>query len=228
MSLSAEPLAGRLKTIIDQMERSKSATHGEALSLGRAPRLIGVTKGQPTEAVEAALALGLTDFGENRVQEAQGKYEALKARHPQIRLHLIGPLQTNKVKEAVALFDVIHTVDREKLADSLKAEMEKQRRTLQCLIQVNVGEEPQKSGVLPQDMDALLAHCRAINLPILGLMAVPPADLPPAPYFAWLYKNARAHDLSELSMGMSNDFETAIRFGATMVRVGTALFGERS
>lgn len=228
MSLADTPLATRLKTIIAQMESSKSATLHAPLSLGQPPRLIAVSKGQPVEAVEAAIALGVTDFGENRVQEAEGKYEGLKARHPQIRLHLIGPLQTNKVKEAVALFDMIHTVDRAKLADSLKAEMDKQDRALPCLIQVNVGEEPQKAGVAPQELDGLLAHCTAAGLPICGLMGVPPVGVPPAPYFAWLYKNARAHDLSELSMGMSGDFETAIRFGATMIRVGTALFGERA
>lgn len=222
-----EPLLEtRLNALLAQMHSSAAAT---VLPLKRVntPRLIAVSKGQPAQAIEAAIALGVSDFGENRVQEAYSKWPGIKARHPHVRLHLIGPLQTNKVKEAVALFDAVHTIDREKLATSLKAEMDTQGRTLACLIQVNTGEEPQKAGAMPAALDGLLAHCAAVRLPISGLMCVPPVGVPPAPHFAWLYKHARAHDLFELSMGMSSDFETALRFGATMVRVGTALFGER-
>ena len=189
--------------------------------------LIGASKTQPTAALEEAIALGLRDFGENRVQEAEGKWPALKAAYPDIRLHLIGPLQSNKAKEAVALFDVIQTIDRPKIADAVAQEIAKQGRQLTLLIQINIGEEPQKAGVLPTELPALLAHCRALSLPITGLMCVPPADKNPAPYFALLHQMAAKEGLSELSMGMSHDFETAIRLGATMVRIGTALFGER-
>ena len=223
MTFQPNPLSERLNAL----QRNIAATPC-ALPKAHAPRLIAVSKGQPVAAIEAAISLGVRDFGENRVQEAYEKWPALLAAHPQLRLHLIGPLQTNKVKEAVALFHAIHTIDREKLADAVAAECVKQSRTLQCLIQVNTGEEPQKAGIIPQALDALVAHCRQIGLPISGLMCVPPAGIPPAPHFAFLYKNARAYAMDELSMGMSGDFETAIRFGATMIRVGTALFGERS
>lgn len=223
MTFQTSPLSERLSAL----QRNIAATLC-ALPGAPAPRLIAVSKGQPVAAIEAAIALGVQDFGENRVQEAHEKWPALLAAHPQVRLHLIGPLQTNKVKEAVALFHAIHTIDREKLADAVAAECAKQGRAVQCLIQVNTGEEPQKAGVAPQALAALVAHCRQIGLPICGLMCVPPAGQPPAPHFALLYKNARAYAMDELSMGMSGDFETAIRFGATMIRVGTALFGERA
>lgn len=224
MSIALSTLSDRLSALLGNI-----AATPRALNIsGHPPRLIAVSKGQSIEAIEAAIALGVADFGENRVQEAAGKWLDVKKRAPHVRLHLIGPLQTNKAKEAVALFDVIHTIDRPRLADAVKAEIDKQGRALTCLVQVNTGEEPQKAGVMPQELDGLLAHCRAVSLPVCGLMCVPPAGQPAAPHFAWLYKNARAHDLSELSMGMSGDYEIALGFGASMIRVGTALFGERS
>lgn len=190
--------------------------------------LIGASKVQPTGLLEEAIALGLRDFGENRVQEAMEKWPALKAAHPEVVLHLIGPLQSNKAKEAVALFDVIQTVDRVKIAEALAVEMQKQGRTPKLLIQVNIGEEDQKAGVTPQDLPGLLAACQGLGLTIAGLMCVPPAEHNPAPYFALMKKLADRHGLAELSMGMSGDFPVAVRMGATMVRVGTALFGERA
>jgi hypothetical protein len=195
---------------------------------GGAVTLVAVAKTHPAAAVEAALAAGQTDFGENRVQEAQAKYPELRRRHPALRLHLIGPLQTNKVKDAVALFDVIQTVDREKLARALAAEIAQQNRRLQLFIQVNIGEEPQKAGIAPRDADAFIKLSRnELRLAVAGLMCIPPADQQPAPYFALLREIARRNDLPELSMGMSGDYETAIRLGATLVRVGTAIFGTR-
>lgn len=191
------------------------------------PILIGASKMQPVETLEAAIALGLTQFGENRVQEAAQKWPALKARHPGVALHLIGPLQSNKAADAVALFDVIQTVDRPKIASALSEACEKLCKRPAFLIQVNIGEEPQKAGVAPKDTAALLAHCRSLGLTIDGLMCVPPEGVNPAPYFALMKKMADELGLRELSMGMSGDFETAIRLGATMVRVGTALFGSR-
>ena len=196
-------------------------------SLGLAPILIGASKTQPVKVLEEAIKLGLTDFGENKVQEAQNKWPALKAAHPQVRLHLIGPLQSNKAEDAVALFDVIHSVDRTKIADALVHACKKLGKQPVFLIQVNTGEEPQKAGIAPREVAALLAHCRSIGLPIAGFMCVPPDGENPAPHFALLKKMAQALGVSELSMGMSGDFETAIRLGSTMVRVGTALFGSR-
>jgi pyridoxal phosphate enzyme (YggS family) len=190
--------------------------------------LVAVSKTHAPDAIEAAIAAGQTLFGENRVQEAQAKFPALRQRHPGLRLHLIGPLQTNKVREAVALFDAIETVDREKLARGLAAEMARSGRRPDCLVQVNIGREPQKAGVLPDDLDALVVLCRdRLALPLVGLMAIPPVDEPAAPYFASLAEMARRHRLPALSMGMSGDFEIAIRSGATLVRVGTAVFGPR-
>ena len=166
-------------------------------------------------------------FGENKVQEAQTHWADLKAGHPDIELHLIGPLQTNKVKDAVALFDCIETLDREKLADALAAEMRKQGRALPCFVQVNTGEEEQKSGVAPRDLPGFLSYCRALELNVTGLMCIPPAGEPAGLHFALLKSLADRHGLKELSMGMSGDFEKAIAAGATYVRIGTALFGER-
>ena len=188
--------------------------------------LIAVGKVQPVERVEAALAAGQRVFGENRVQEAQGKWPALRDRYPGIELHLIGPLQTNKVKEAVALFDVVQTVDRPKLAVELSREMAKQGRTLQCYIQINTGEEAQKAGVLPADADAFIEACRRDHgLNVVGLMCIPPVDEDPALHFAMLRELAKRHGLSGLSMGMSGDYDIAVKLGATHVRVGTAIFG---
>ncbi len=190
--------------------------------------LVAVSKTQPAEAVEAALAAGQRVFGENRVQEAKSKYPALREAWPDLELHLIGPLQTNKAGEAIALFDVVQSVDREKLARALAKEMDKQGRRPACFIQVNTGEEPQKAGVFPQDAEAFVALSRDdLGLPVRGLMCIPPFEEEPAPHFALLRSIAERSGLSLLSMGMSGDFETAIALGATHVRVGTAIFGAR-
>ncbi|BAI73267.1 hypothetical protein AZL_026290 [Azospirillum sp. B510] len=194
--------------------------------------LVAVSKTHPAEAVEEALAAGQRVFGENRVQEAKAKFPALKERFADLELHLIGPLQTNKVKDAVALFDVIQTLDRPKLAEALAAEMAKEMaktgRRPRCLIEVNTGEEPQKAGIAPAEVEAFLADCRdRLGLPVTGLMCIPPVDEEPAMHFALLAEMARRLDLPEISMGMSGDYETAVRFGATHVRVGTAIFGSR-
>lgn len=194
-----------------------------------APTIVGASKTQPAPVLAEALEAGLMHFGENKVQEAQGKWPALKAAHPAAVLHLIGSLQSNKAAEAVALFDVIETIDRIKIADAVANEMAKQTRAVKLLIQVNTGEEPQKGGVAPRDLPALIAHYRDNALPGLhGLMCVPPFDVNPAPHFALLQKLAAEHELPWLSMGMSSDFDVAIRFGATHVRIGTALFGARN
>ena len=190
--------------------------------------LVAVGKTHGADAICAALVAGQRVFGENRVQEALGKFPALRGGFPDLALHLIGPLQTNKVKEAVANFDVIETVDRPRLAEALAREMERAGRRLPCFIEVNTGEEPQKSGVLPEAADAFIADCRdRLRLPIAGLMCVPPLDQDPSPHFALLREIARRNGLDRLSMGMSADYEIAIRFGATHVRVGTAIFGAR-
>lgn len=203
-----------------------------ARAAGRDPAsvaLVGVSKMQPLRRIEAALAAGLRLFGENRVQEAAGRWPELRARWPGVVLHLIGPLQTNKVKQAVALFDVIESVDRPKLARMLAEEMARSGRTLDCFVQVNTGAEPQKAGVPPAEADAFIEACRRdYGLRVTGLMCIPPADEEPSPHFAFLREIARQHGLPHLSMGMSDDFELAVRFGATHVRVGTALFGARA
>jgi PLP dependent protein len=207
--------------------RIEAATRGAGRPAGSVA-LVAVSKTHPAEAVREALVAGHRLFGENRVQEAQAKYPALRESFSDLALHLIGPLQTNKVRDAVALFDVIETVDRPRLAAALAREMEHSGRRLPCLIEVNTGEEPQKSGVMPQAADAFVRECRdQLDLPIVGLMCVPPLDEEPSPYFALLREIARRNGLETLSMGMSADFETAIRFGATHVRVGTAIFGAR-
>ncbi len=190
--------------------------------------LVAVSKTQPAEAVLLAIQAGQRRFGENRVQEAQSKWPALKAAHDDLRLHLIGPLQTNKVRDAVALFDVIETVDRPKLARALAREMEKQGRRLDCFIQVNTGEEAQKAGIWPDAVDDFVALVRdELGLSVRGLMCIPPVDEECSLHFALLREIARRNGLHELSMGMSADYEVAIQFGATLVRVGTAIFGAR-
>jgi PLP dependent protein len=197
---------------------------------GRDPHevnLVAVSKLQPHDRIRAALEAGHRLFGENRVQEAKARWADLRAEYPGLKLHLIGPLQTNKVRDAVALFDVIETVDRPSLADALAKEIKKQGRSLPCFIQVNTGEEQQKGGVAPHGLPALLDHCRKTGLDIRGLMCIPPVDEPPAPHFALLNKLAQRHGLAGLSMGMSADFEQAITLGATYIRIGTALFGDR-
>ena len=190
--------------------------------------LIAVSKTHGPERIRPLLEAGQRVFGENRVQEAKAKWPALKTEYPDVELHLIGPLQSNKAREAVELFDVIHSLDRPKLAQALAGEMEKAGRRPRLFIQVNTGEEPQKAGVAPADVAAFTASCRdEWKLPVEGLMCIPPADENPAPHFALLAKLAHEQNLPLLSMGMSGDFETAIKFGATHVRVGSALFGER-
>jgi hypothetical protein len=190
--------------------------------------LVAIAKTVDEAGVREALNAGQRLFGENRVQEAQKKYPALKAQFPNLELHLVGPLQTNKVRDAIGLFDVIQTLDREKLADALAAEQDKGSKIPRLLVQVNTGEEEQKAGVFPRDAAALIAYARDKKLPVEGLMCIPPADDDAAPHFALLAKIARENGLSTLSMGMSGDFELAVKFGATHVRVGTAIFGTRA
>lgn len=190
--------------------------------------LIAVSKSHPATAAQAALDAGHRVFGENRVQEAQEKWPPLKSAFPDAVVHLIGPLQTNKAADAVALFDVIQTLDREKLARTLAKEMDRLDRRPALFVQVNTGEEPQKAGVLPLEADAFIEKCRTeFGLPVVGLMCIPPVDENPALHFALLADIAARNGLDRLSMGMSADFETAVRLGATEVRVGTAIFGPR-
>src|SRR5215475_12130732 len=191
--------------------------------------LVAVSKTFAADAIEAVIAAGQRVFGENRVQEASAKWPALRERHPGLELHLIGPLQSNKAREAIALFDAIHSVDRPSLCAALAKEIQKKGRAPLMFIQVNTGAEPQKAGVLPEHVDAFIAACRAsYNLDISGLMCIPPVDEAPAPHFSLTAKIAKRNGLKLLSMGMSADFALAIRFGATHVRVGTAIFGPRS
>jgi pyridoxal phosphate enzyme (YggS family) len=198
---------------------------------GRDPetvKLIAVSKTVPAAAIEEAIACGQRRFGENRVQEANAKWPSLQERHPGLELHLIGPLQSNKARDAVELFDVIHSVDRPKIASALAEEMKRTGKRPRLLVQVNTGEEPQKAGVAPSETDAFVALCRdELGLPIEGLMCIPPFDEEPSMHFALLAKIAARLGLRELSMGMSGDFEKAIAFGATYVRIGTAIFGAR-
>lgn len=189
--------------------------------------LVAVSKVQPLERVEAVLDQGHRIFGENRVQEAQGKWPGLKERFPGVELHLIGPLQTNKAKAAAELFDVIQSVDRPKLARKLADVFAETGRPLPCYLQINTGEEPQKAGALPADADSFITECRDLGLPVVGLMCIPPAEEEPSLHFALLAKIAERNGLSGLSMGMSSDFDSAIALGATAVRVGSALFGAR-
>ena len=223
--------------VLDRSGRRRKPVSGRsgriataAREAGRDPDLVGlvaVAKTHGAPAIEAALRAGQRLFGENRVQEALLKYPGLRAAWPDLRLHLIGPLQSNKVRDAVALFDVIETIDREKLAPRLAEEMRRTGRMLPCMIQVNIGDEPQKAGVDVAGLADLLTHCRAQDLPIVGLMCIPPAGADPKPYFARLRTLAHEHGLNQLSMGMSGDFPEAIAEGATLVRVGTAIFGSR-
>lgn len=191
--------------------------------------LIAVSKVQPIERIEAALSSGHRCFGENRVQEAQEKWPGFRKRYGDISLHLLGPLQTNKIKPALELFDTIESIDREKLATKISSEWTAQSRTKSFYVQVNTGEEPQKAGIAPQEADEFIMFCREeCKLPVVGLMAIPPADEPPAPHFALLRTIAERNALPKLSMGMSADYETAISMGATSVRVGSAVFGART
>ena len=213
-----------------RLESVRAGIARAAKTAGRGPgevTLIAVSKTQPVEAIEALIAAGQRDYGENRVQEAQAKWPALRAAHPDVRLHLVGQLQSNKTDEAIALFDAIHSVDRPSLVTALTKAMEKGGRRADCFLQVNIGDEAQKGGVAIAKLPALIDQARAAGLPVAGLMCLPPANVEPAPYFALLAKLARRHDVAGLSMGMSADYETAVTIGATHVRVGTALFGER-
>jgi pyridoxal phosphate enzyme (YggS family) len=212
-----------LETIVARIAAARKAAFHPA----PATRLVAVSKTVDEAGVRVALNAGQRLFGENRVQEAQGKFPQLKQAYPDLELHLIGPLQTNKVKDAFGLFDCIQTLDREKLADAFAAARDKSGHCPRLLVQVNTGEEPQKAGVMPKETAALIAKARALDLPVTGLMCIPPADQEASPHFGFLSKLARDNGLSELSMGMSGDFEMAIRFGATLVRVGSAIFGAR-
>jgi pyridoxal phosphate enzyme (YggS family) len=189
--------------------------------------LIAVSKTHPAEVIQPLLEQGQRVFGENRVQEAQGKWPALREPYPEVELHLIGQLQSNKAEEAVALFDCIHSLDRPSLVTALGKAMAKAGKQVPCFVQVNIGAEEQKGGCPIAEVPALLAQARAAGIPVAGLMCIPPADIEPAPFFALLDKLARNNGVDGRSMGMSGDFETAIMLGATHVRVGTALFGER-
>ncbi|MBX2804943.1 MAG: YggS family pyridoxal phosphate-dependent enzyme [Hyphomicrobiales bacterium] len=202
-----------------------------AAHAGRSPEditLIAVSKTFEADAIIPAIEAGQALFGENRVQEAKAKWPALRGRYPAVKLHLIGPLQSNKAKEAVALFDAIHTIDRPKIARAIAAEMVAQERMLELFVQVNIGGEPQKAGIAPDDTDAFVGQCHdEFGLEIAGLMCIPPVDEPPEPFFERLAALAAGLGLGGLSMGMSADFESAIRSGATHIRVGSAIFGGR-
>ncbi|HTV90157.1 MAG TPA: YggS family pyridoxal phosphate-dependent enzyme [Stellaceae bacterium] len=223
--------AASSQTIRGNLEAVRGRVAAAARAAGRpadAVALVAVSKTHPVAAIGAALAAGQRVFGENRVQEALAKYPQLRQEFPDLTLHLIGPLQTNKVRDAVLHFDVIETVDRPHLAEVLAREMARANRRLPCFIEVNTGEEPQKSGVLPAAADAFIGDCRdRLGLPVEGLMCIPPEDEEPSLHFALLREIARRNSLAKLSMGMSADFEIAIGFGATHVRVGTAIFGTR-
>ena len=206
----------------------KKTIHGAAAGFAHKPALICVSKTHEAIEIIPVLDSGHRVFGENRVQEAVSKWPDLRARFPDIELHLIGPLQTNKVSVALQTFDVIETVDREKLARALAKEMEKTKKHIPVFIQVNTGEEEQKAGIIPADADAFIAYCRdELKLNVTGLMCIPPVDDVPEVHFALLGKIAKRNNIKNLSMGMSGDYETAIHFGATHVRVGTAIFGPR-
>jgi pyridoxal phosphate enzyme (YggS family) len=219
-----ESAAEKLKRVRDEIAVAAKAVGRPVGDI----ELIAVSKTFDAAAVRPLIAAGQRVFGENRVQEAQGKWPALRAEFADLKLHLIGPLQSNKVKDAVALFDAIHTIDRAKIARAVAVEMAMQNRKLQLFVQVNTGEEPQKAGVLPREAKAFVDFCNTeLKLGIEGLMCIPPIDEEPAVHFAFLAKLAWEMELNSLSMGMSSDFETAIAFGATHVRVGSAIFGSR-
>ena len=213
--------------LIDIQSRIATA----ATAAGRKPEdvtLIAVSKVQPPERVEAVLAAGQRIFGENRVQEAAGRWPAFQARFDGIKLHLIGPLQTNKARQAVEMFDVIHTLDRPKLAETFARLADERGSCPDLFVQVNTGAEPQKAGVLPDDADGFIAQARGLGLPLVGLMCIPPVEEAPSLHFTLLAEIAARNGLTGLSMGMSSDFESAIALGATHVRVGSAIFGERA
>lgn len=214
----------RLEGICDQIIKAEKLHGRDENSV----KLIAVSKTFDAEHIKPVLDAGHKMFGENRVQESQGKWPELKAEYEDVEVHLIGPLQSNKAADAVALFDVVHTVDRKKIAQALAKEMKEQGRSLRLFVQVNTGEEEQKAGIAPHEVVAFVEWCRTeLSLSIEGLMCIPPFDENPGPHFALLRKLARQADVTQLSMGMSADFETAISFGASHVRVGSAIFGVR-
>jgi pyridoxal phosphate enzyme (YggS family) len=215
--------ADRLAAVRETIAHSAKIAGRPAASVS----LIAISKTVTADGIVPLLEAGQRVFGENRVQEAQGKWPALRAQYPDVALHLVGQLQSNKAADAVALFDAIHSVDRSSLVQALGKAMAAAGRHPDCFLQVNIGEEEQKGGCAIADLPALLAEARDAGLPVVGLMAVPPAEVEAAPYFALLAKLARDHGLARLSMGMSGDYETAVTLGATEVRVGTALFGAR-
>ncbi len=217
-------MAANLAAILARIEAARKA----AIAPVSETKLVAVTKGHGPERILSALQAGHRLFGENRVQEAKAKWPQLREQFPDTALHLIGPLQTNKAREAVELFDAIHSLDRLKLAQALKEEMARAGRTLELFVQVNTGEESQKAGITPGAAVSFVLDCRELGLNVVGLMCIPPLNEEPALHFALLKKLAGECGLANLSMGMSDDFETAIRFGATHVRIGTAIFGPRA
>jgi PLP dependent protein len=221
---SDSEIVTRWRAVRAAIDRAAAAAGRDA----RAVSLLAVGKGHPMAASRTLLEAGQKSLGENRVQEAAGKWPELRARFPDARFHLIGPLQTNKVREAVALADVIETLDRPKLAEALAREIERAGRRPELYVEVNIGGEPQKAGILPDAADAFIADCRErLALPVIGLMCIPPDGQDPVPHFQRLAALARRHGLERLSMGMSGDFEAAIAAGSTQVRVGTAIYGAR-
>ena len=221
---SGSSVAAAVADVHTRMARAAEMSGRDAASV----KLVAVSKTYPVSSVQDALAAGLADFGENRVQEAAAKFSGLRSQHPGLRLHLIGPLQTNKAADAAGLADVIETLDRERLADALDQAAQKAGRTPALLIQVNLGDEPQKAGVPSAAADAFITACRRrFGAAVKGLMTIPPVDRDPTPFFRRLAELAAVHGLAELSMGMSGDFEQAIAAGATSVRIGSAIFGSR-
>lgn len=219
-----EPAGDNLARIYERIERAAAQAGRQSGEI----ELIAVSKTFESDAIIPVIEAGQKRFGENRVQEAKAKWPALRERYPGIELHLIGPLQSNKAKEAVALFDVIHTIDRPKIARAVAAEMAAQGRSLRLFVQINTGNEPQKAGVAPENTGEFVRQCREeFGLDITGLMCIPPFNEPPEPHFRRLAELASELDLHDLSMGMSADFETAIRYGATHIRIGSAIFGAR-
>lgn len=215
--------AARLGAIREAIDRAATIAGRDADDIA----LIAISKTHEADAIEPLIRAGQRCFGENRVQEAQGKWPELKQRYPELALHMVGQLQSNKADDAVALFDAVHSLDRPSLAKALAKAMDKAGRRIPCFVQVNIGEEEQKGGCAIDALPDLIDLARSLDLPLAGLMAVPPLELEPAPYFALLARLAKDHGLGGLSMGMSGDFETAVKIGATHVRIGTALFGKR-
>ena len=222
--LSSQEISENLNAVQGNIKNAAENAQRNAADI----TLVAVSKTHPVETIKNALETGHRIYGENKVQEAEGKWPELKEQFTDAKVHLIGPLQSNKTKRAVQLFDVIETLDRLKLARALAREMEAQDKRVDCYIQINTGEEPQKAGIIPTEADAFIKTCRdELGLPVVGLMCIPPAGENPSPHFGLLSEMAKRNGLEKLSMGMSGDYETAVEFGATSVRVGTAIFGAR-